>query len=265
MKLRKRFGQHFLEPAWVRKVVAAIAPTAADRFLEIGPGRGALTLALAASGASVVAVEVDRDLASALAVTAPANVRIVTGDFLTLPTEAWREARDSYRVAANLPYNVATPILFHLFALARDEVIVDAVLMLQREVADRLAAVPGTRDYGPLAIMTAAQATVERVLTLPPGAFRPPPRVHSAVVRLGFHAPIVAGDELAALDRLVRGLFTQRRKTLSNALREALDSKLSPLEVCRLLAAVDIDGRQRPEMLSLEDLIRLAGVVTHRR
>lgn len=265
MKPRKRFGQHFLEPAWVRKVVAVIAPTGADRFLEIGPGRGALTLALAASGASVVAVEVDRDLASALAVSAPPNVRIVTGDFLTLPTDAWREGRNPYRVAANLPYNVATPILFHLLALARDQVIADAVLMLQREVGDRLVAVPGTRDYGPLAVMTAVQANVERLMTLPPGAFRPPPRVHSAVVRLGFHTPIVAGDELTALERLVRGLFTQRRKMLSNALRQALDADAGPLEVSRLLAAAGIDGRLRPEILSPGDLIRLAGVVAHRR
>jgi 16S rRNA (adenine1518-N6/adenine1519-N6)-dimethyltransferase len=265
VKPRKRFGQHFLEPAWVRKVVAVIAPAGGDRFLEIGPGRGALTLALAASGANVVAVEVDRDLASALAVTAPANVRIITGDFLTLPTEAWREGRNSYRVAANLPYSVATPILFHLLALAREQVVVDAVLMLQREVAERLAAVPGTRDYGPLAIMTAVQATVERLMTLPPGAFRPPPQVQSAVVRLRFHAPIVVGDELAALDRLVRGLFTQRRKTLSNALRKALDSETGPPEVSGLLEAVGIDGRQRPEMLSIGDLIRLAGVAMHRR
>lgn len=262
---RKRFGQHFLEAAWVQKVVDAIRPQPDDRFLEIGPGRGALTAALASRCRSIVAVEIDRDLAADLADTAPPNVRVVAGDFLETPLHEWREHPHAYRVAANLPYNVGTPILFRLLALAREGVLTDAVLMLQREVAARLVVRPPHRNWGPLGVFAQLQADVERVLTLPPGAFRPPPRVHSAVVRLRFREDAVAVGDYARFVHLVRGLFMHRRKTLANALREMEPGTVSraerypvALSVERALADAHLDGKRRPETLQLAELARLS-------
>ncbi|MPZ18598.1 MAG: ribosomal RNA small subunit methyltransferase A [Luteitalea sp.] len=281
---RKRFGQHFLEPQWVLKVVAAIAPRPEERFLEIGPGRGALTAALAARCHSIVAVEIDWDLGAELTDAALPNVRVVVGDFLETPIDEWRERSRTYRVAANLPYNVATPILFRLLALARDGLLVDAVLMLQREVADRLAARPGHRTWGPLGILTQLQAEVDYVLTLPPGAFRPAPRVHSALVRLRFREDAVAVGDYPHFVHLVRGLFLHRRKTLANALREmerhsvreqpsfSASGPEAPAGRGRpksrsvpdryavpfILARANLDGGRRPETLELAELARLS-------
>ena len=170
MRARKRFGQHFLEPAWVTKVIRAIDPAGSDRFVEIGPGRGALTRPLAAQAGHVTAVEIDRDLASDLRAAALPNVTVVEGDFLELARSAL-PADPRLRVAGNLPYNVASPILFKLVDWFGDTgTLTDATLMLQREVADRLAAVPGTRDYGVLTVLIGQSADVKRVFTLPPGA-----------------------------------------------------------------------------------------------
>ena len=171
----KRFGQHFLEAAWVSKVVACIRPAQGEVFLEIGAGAGQLTLPLAAAGAEVVAVEKDRRLADRLRAVAPSSVRVVAADVLdedlaglvagARPHRAGRPAR----VAGNLPYNVSTPILRRLVETHhRDACFADATLMLQREVADRVVGRPGSRDYGPLAIVTRAAAHAERVLALPP-------------------------------------------------------------------------------------------------
>jgi hypothetical protein len=174
-RARKRFGQHFLEPAWVEKLIAAIATSADDTFLEVGPGRGALTLALAPRVAGIIAVEIDRDLAAALPSRMPPNVRVVLGDFLrTDLEEVLRDTALPVRVVGNLPYNVASPILFRLLHTAQHgRRFRDATLMLQKEVADRLCAVAGQDGYGGLAIQVSLLADVDRLLTLPPGAFRP--------------------------------------------------------------------------------------------
>lgn len=256
MRARKRFGQHFLESPWVAKVLAAIAPRATDTFLEIGPGRGALTLPLAGLVRELVAVEVDRDLAAELRRIAPPNVRIVEGDFLEL--DASRELAAAHvRVAGNLPYYISSPILGRLFRLADDGVpITDATLMLQREVADRLVAAPGTGDYGPLSVGAQRRADVRRLLDLPPGAFRPPPKVRSALVRLDFQGE---GRQLATppfFDDLVRGIFTQRRKRLSNALRPFAEVRGVP--AADALGAAGIDPARRPETLTLAELLQLA-------
>jgi 16S rRNA (adenine1518-N6/adenine1519-N6)-dimethyltransferase len=260
LRPRKRFGQHFLEPAWVRKVVDAIAPAADDVFLEIGPGRGALTSPLAERSRLVVAVEVDRDLAAALPSRVPANVRVLTGDVLATDLGAVvAEAAGGgpVRVAGNLPYNISTPILFALLDLrARAPQVRDATLMLQKEVVDRLAASPGGGDYGVLAVLVQRLARVERVLTLPPGAFRPPPEVTSAVVRLTFLDP---ADVLAVPDRfvsLVRTLFTRRRKTMANSLAAALQE--SSAAAGARLEGIGIDPKRRPETLSLAEFAAVA-------
>ncbi len=254
---RKRFGQHFLEPAWVVKVVRAIAPAPADVFFEIGPGRGALTRELAARAARVTAFEIDRDLAESLREHAPANLTIVTGDFLRSDWILEHRPEGPVRVAGNLPYNVASPILFTLIDLYSAGIaLVDATVMLQREVADRLVARPGSKEYGVLSILIQLTAEVDRLLALPPGAFRPAPRVQSALVRLRFHPPSPAPRNLETFVGLVKAVFTRRRKTLENALL-AFRPWGRPI-VSAILLAAGIDGRRRPETLAVDELVRLA-------
>ena len=259
MKPRKRYGQHFLAPAWADKVVDVIRPRPEDRFLEIGPGPGALTLRLAPRVEHLTAVEVDRELARELARHLPSNADVVTADFLALDL-APLVAAGPIRVAGNLPYNISSPILFRLLYLRSPNLaglpIRDATVMLQREVADRLAARPGTKDYGVLTIFMRAQADVERVLTLPPGAFRPAPKVHSAVVRLTFKPSVVPEPLRGVFDGMVRAMFTQRRKTLANALRTFADSVGQ--SAATALEQARIDPRRRPETLSIPELVALA-------
>jgi 16S rRNA (adenine1518-N6/adenine1519-N6)-dimethyltransferase len=260
-RARKRFGQHFLEPAWVARLIAAVAPSPDDTFLEIGPGRGALTAALAQRAGRVVAVELDRDLVAMLGTRLPPNVRLVQGDFLQLDLRGLIQGEQTpIRVVGNLPYNIASPILFRLLDEARDgAVFSDATLMLQREVADRLLAHPGKPGYGAMAIQVQLLADVERVLSLPPGAFRPPPKVHSSVVRLRFRPPQVDVGTRLVFERVVRGVFLQRRKTLANALKPVADS--FGQSAAEILERARLDGGRRPETLSLEDVARLAQAV----
>jgi 16S rRNA (adenine1518-N6/adenine1519-N6)-dimethyltransferase len=260
-RARKRFGQHFLESAWVHKLIEAVHPTAADTFLEIGPGRGALTRPLAGRVGRIVAVEIDRDLAAALPARVPPNVRVVEGDFLHVDIGAvLGDEPRPVRVIGNLPYNVASPILFRLLDTADEgRTFSDAALMLQKEVVDRLVATPGTREYGALAIQVALLADVDRLLTLPPGAFRPPPKVTSGVVRLRFRPAAIDVGDLRTFERVVRGIFLQRRKTLLNAFRPVADSMgRSSAEV---LERAGVDPGQRPEMLALGDIARLCRAV----
>jgi 16S rRNA (adenine1518-N6/adenine1519-N6)-dimethyltransferase len=265
IRARKRFGQHFLEPAWVDKVLRAVEAAPTDTFIEIGPGRGALTRPLARSAARVVAFEIDRDLAAALRGSAP-NVRIVGGDFLDVGVDGLTEQlaaaghRDgsALRLAGNLPYNVASPLLFKMLELYRAGLpLADATVMVQREVADRLTARPGTHAYGVLGILLRHAADVERLLELPPGAFRPAPRVHSTLLRLRFHPDSPAARNRPAFVALTRAIFTRRRKTLSNALAAYL-GPANRTTVAAVLDAVGLDGRRRPETLALDDLVALS-------
>ena len=263
MRARKRFAQHFLEAAWVEKLVTSLDLQPTDSILEIGPGRGALTRALARRAARVLAIEIDRDLASLLEREHDSNVTVIAGDFLAIDLEnairTWPGETavppGGVRVVGNLPYNVSSPILFRLLELAPATGLRDASLMLQKEVADRLVAPVGTGEYGVLTILTALRADVTRVLSLPPGAFRPAPKVHSAVVRLTFRpAPVAIGDE-RLLVRMVRSMFTQRRKTLLNALKPlAIDLGVSAGEALRRSG---IDGQRRPETLTLAETAAL--------
>ena len=264
---RKRFGQHFLAPQWAQKIVAAIAPAPGDVILEIGPGAGALTRPLAATGVPILAVEVDRDLVAALAAESPPNVTIISGDILEVdvvpylyglgsqgsPGEAGRlRPPRRVRVVGNLPYNLTTPILFRLAKLQEQHgVFYDATLMVQREVADRLAARPRSKDYGVLTVTMQLAGKMTKLLNLPPGAFKPAPKVWSSVVRLEFGPPPVRVADRALFERVLKGAFSQRRKTLANALKSVVQS---PMEI---LAAADIDPKRRSETLSLEELARL--------
>lgn len=266
-RARKRFGQHFLERTWVDKVIRAIAPAHGDVFLEIGPGQGALTRPLLETARHVIAFEIDRDLAAALRAEGHANLTVIEGDFLDASLgqllAALRDAGAEgapVRVAGNLPYNVASPILFKCVELFEAGLpIRDAAVMLQREVADRILASPGTSEYGVLAVTLRHVAVVTRLLSLPPGAFRPAPEVHSAVIRLALHPPAPMPRDVAALRALVRAVFTRRRKTLTNALNAF---SLPPgLTAADLVTRAGIDGRRRPETLDIAEFVRLSDSV----
>ena len=261
LRARKRFGQHFLEQAWVDKLIAALDAAPGDTFLEIGPGRGALTRALAPRVARIVAVEIDRDLAAALPSQVPANVRVITGDFLDVDLDAvLRDEATPLRVVGNLPYNVSSPILFRLLASAGEgRRFRDATVMLQKEVADRIVATAGTEGYGTLAVQVGLLADVDRLLVLPPGAFRPPPKVTSAVVRLRFRPPAADVGDPAAFERVVRGVFAQRRKTLLNAFRPVADS--FGRSSAQVLERAGLDPSRRPETLDVQEMARLSRAV----
>jgi 16S rRNA (adenine1518-N6/adenine1519-N6)-dimethyltransferase len=256
VRAKKRYGQHFLQGAWADRLVNAIAPDHGDHFIEIGPGPGALTVRLAPRVAHLTAIELDPDMVALLRPRLPDNVTLIGGDFLDVDLQALIAGAD-VRVAGNLPYNVSSPILFRLLDhYRRHGRITDATLMLQREVADRIAARPGTRDFGVLSIFVQLHADVTRVLSLPPGAFRPAPQVHSAVVRLTFRPPAVLVPDAGEFETMVRSMFTQRRKTLSNALKPYADSRHR--SAGEALAAANIDAGRRPETLQLAELSRLA-------
>jgi len=253
---KKHLGQHFLhERGIVEKIVLAVDPRPGDRLVEIGPGQGAITFPLLKKHGALTAIEFDRDLIAPL--TAAARefgvLTIVSGDVLEVDFTALAggAAGDSgkIRLVGNLPYNLSSPILFH--ALDHAAAIRDMHFMLQKEVVDRMAAGPGSKVYGRLSVMLQAYCTVTPLFKVPPGAFRPPPKVDSAVVRLVPRAP----DSIGVADRshfahVVRAAFGQRRKTLRNALNGVADSAA--------IAAVGLDPGARAEQIEVAGFIRLA-------
>jgi 16S rRNA (adenine1518-N6/adenine1519-N6)-dimethyltransferase len=262
VRARRRFGQHFLDPSWSSRVIEAAAFAPTDQVIEIGPGRGVLTFPLAAAVAALTAVELDRDLVPLLRERLPAHARVIQGDFLDVPPDVLFDGgtAERWRVIGNLPYNVSSPILFHLLELARSSGrLQDATLMLQREVAARVASPPGTKAYGALSILVQLDADVEPLLTLPPGAFRPVPEVWSSVIRLRFRPPKVEVGDRRRFESLVRSLFSQRRKMLANALQPAAASRGAQAQDA--LRQAGIDPARRPETLHLEELARLADIL----
>jgi 16S rRNA (adenine1518-N6/adenine1519-N6)-dimethyltransferase len=212
---RKRFGQHFLtDRAVIEAIVDAIDPRPGDALVEIGPGLGAMTGDLLQRAGSLAAIEIDRDLAARL--RSRPQLDIIEADVLDVDFSALAAAQGRLlRVVGNLPYNISTPILFHL--LEHVSSIADQHFMLQREVVERMAARPGNKDYGRLSVMLQWRYDIESVLDVPPEAFEPPPRVHSAVVRM-IPLPAPAGVDAALLGELVGVAFSQRRKILRNTL-----------------------------------------------
>jgi 16S rRNA (adenine1518-N6/adenine1519-N6)-dimethyltransferase len=256
MRAKKRYGQHFLQGAWADKLVDAIQPRPDDRFVEIGPGPGALTLRLAPRVAHVTAIEVDPEMVAALRPQLPGNVTLVAQDVLEADLESLA-VEGPLRMAGNLPYNVSSPILFRVLGLHRSRGgVVDATFMLQREVAERIESGPGSKEYGVLSILVQLHADVRRVLTLPPGAFRPQPKVHSAAVRLRFRPPAVVLQDEQLFERMVKTMFMQRRKTLSNALKPFAETRSRSASA--VLTDAGIDPGRRPETLQLTELARLA-------
>ncbi len=252
-RARKRFGQHFLTaPEFIERIVSAIDPRDGDTIVEIGPGRGAITEPLSVLAPSLHAIEFDRDLAAELArrYASRPNVSIHEADALTFD---FTSIGNSIRLVGNLPYNISTPLLFHL--LGYRAAIVDAHFMLQKEVVKRICAQPGNKDFGRLTIMLGCRMEAVPLFDVPPEAFNPPPRVMSSVVRM---RPLPEdkydiGDE-SMLDAIVKLAFSRRRKTLRNA----LGSLATPED----LAAVGLDASLRPEQVPVADWIRLAKLLS---
>jgi len=251
---RKRFGQNFLhDPIVIRKIIDAIAPQPGDHLVEIGPGQAALTIPLLQAAGSMDAVEIDRDLIPIVQEQcAPYgeltlhNVDALKFDFAALKTD-----QRPLRLVGNLPYNISTPILFHL--LECRAVIADMHFMLQKEVVERMAAGPGSKTYGRLSVMLQAYCEVTHLFDIGPGAFKPPPKVDSSIVRLVPKADEkVTIADAARFSQIVAASFGQRRKTLRNNLKGVLDEAQ--------IQAAGIDPSVRAEVLSVEDFRRLAEV-----
>jgi 16S rRNA (adenine1518-N6/adenine1519-N6)-dimethyltransferase len=242
VKPRKRFGQHFLhDPGVLKRIVAAIDPAPGDAVVEIGPGEGALTRPLLERLERLTAIEIDRDLAARLSREFPPERLSLIGadaldfDFSALPP--------GFRVVGNLPYNISTPLLFHLARFAGR--MRDMHFLLQKEVVDRMVAKPSTPDYGRLSVMLQVRFAMAKLFEVGPGAFRPPPKVDSALVRLVPLPGIVLPERFADV---VRMAFSARRKTLRNALG------LSPGD----FEALSLDAKLRPENLAPGDYVRVA-------
>lgn len=251
MVTRKRFGQHFLsDPRILARIADAVGATPADTVLEIGPGPGGLTRALLERAGRVVAIEKDRDLAAVLRRELP-DLVLVEGDALD---SDWHAAagRDAL-IAGNIPYNITTPLIDKALAPPRPRRV---VFLVQKEVADRVAAPPGSETYGALSVGVQAVAQSERLFTVPAGAFSPRPRVDSAVLRLTpLAAPLIADDEVGLFRRVVVGLFGYRRKQLARGLREL--SGLRTEAVQAVLAAANVPPDVRPEVLDPPAFVRL--------
>ena len=219
---RKRFGQHFLaDHAVIERIVAAIAPRPEEALVEIGPGLGALTGPLLERCKALTVIELDRDLAARL--RRQAGLTVIEADVLEVDFGALAAQQGrKLRVVGNLPYNISTPILFHLLGACAS--VVDQHFMLQREVVERMAAAPGSKDYGRLSVMLQWRYRIESVLDVPPEAFEPPPRVESAVVRM---QPLPADDGVdeERLRELVTVAFSQRRKLLRHTLGRWLEAQ----------------------------------------
>jgi 16S rRNA (adenine1518-N6/adenine1519-N6)-dimethyltransferase len=254
----KKFGQHFLSDEKIlAAIVDALAPTAADTVVEIGPGRGSLTDILAARSGRVVAVEIDRALVTQLRdkYSGRKNVEIVEGDFLD--ADLRDVAGEDFLLIGNVPYNITTPIVFRAL---EPPIPRRSVFLVQREVAERMAAAEDTESYGALSVNVAAVANVEQVLTVPASAFRPPPKVESAVVRLTPRVrPLVPVESLAAFRAFVQAAFGLRRKQMQRVLRTARG--LTPERAAALLERAGIEPSMRPEVLSPEKFAELFALI----
>ena len=252
----KQLGQHFLADAhYVEKIVLAVNPKDGERLVEIGPGQGAITFPLLRRHPQLTVIEFDRDLIAPLtAAAAPlGELTIVHRDVLQVDFTTLAEG-GRIRLVGNLPYNISSPILFH--ALDHAPAISDMTFMLQKEVVDRMAAAPGSKVYGRLSVMLQAWCEVTALFVVPPGAFRPPPKVDSAVVRLVPRDPATVGiDDPKHFADVVKAAFGQRRKTLRNALNGVAD--------VAMIEAAGLRADLRAEQVAVADFVQLANLLTN--
>lgn len=250
---RKRFGQNFLhDPNIIRRIVGSIAPTPGDNIVEIGPGQGAMTFPVLAACGKLTAIELDRDLVKLLGETAPADAELTVISLDALKADFSTFGED-LRVIGNLPYNISSPLMFHLLDFAAH--IRDMHFMLQKEVVDRMTAAPGSKTYGRLSVMIQALCSAEKLFDVPPGAFFPPPAVDSSIVRLVPHTPEqIPPHDPDRFARVVAQSFAQRRKTLRNNLKH--------LVTAEAMESIGIAPSERAENLSVEDFFRLSRVAT---
>ena len=250
-RARKRFGQHFLHDRQViEAILQAVDPKPGERLVEIGPGQGALTLPLLRRAGRLTAIEIDRDLVAGLAAAAEGlgELAIVNADILAFDLAELGEDGD-LRLVGNLPYNISTPLMFHL--LESIALIRDMHFMVQKEVAQRMVAAPGGSDYGRLSVMLQYRCRCDYLFDVAPGSFRPPPKVDSAVVRLLPHSgPGLDVGNYERFSSIVQAAFGQRRKTIANSLKPILERDA--------IIACGIDPRQRAENLGVEDYARLS-------
>ena len=251
-RARKRFGQNFLQdPGMIRQIVRAVGPAPGDHLVEIGPGMGAITELLLESGARLDAIELDRDLLPGLRVkffNYP-QFQVHEADALKFDFASLKQQDEPLRIVGNLPYNISTPLIFHL--LGFEGMVADMHFMLQKEVVERLAAEPGTGQWGRLSVMAQYYCRVEKLFEVPPECFHPRPKVDSAIVRLTpTRAPDCQVADIDAFTALVRQAFAQRRKTLRNNLKGSV--KAEQFEF------LGIDPQRRPETLTLQEFVRLA-------
>lgn len=246
----RRLGQHFLsDPAILGRIADALEPQPGETVIEVGPGRGSLTEELLARGLQVIAIEKDRALAEEL--RERENLSVIVGDALkldwhSLPAHRAPLTAHRFKIVGNIPYYITSPLLAKALQPPLPERI---VFLMQQEVADRIAAPPGGKTYGALSVGIQASCRVERLFSVAPGSFRPPPKVRSAVVRLTPLAePLVAPDEAADLRAFVTACFSRRRKQLHNAV---------PGGTAEGLRALGFDPRARPETLAPADFVRL--------
>ncbi|HEY9036032.1 MAG TPA: 16S rRNA (adenine(1518)-N(6)/adenine(1519)-N(6))-dimethyltransferase RsmA [Pseudomonadales bacterium] len=250
-RARKRFGQNFLHDSGIiDRLLRTIAAHADQHLLEIGPGQGAITAGLLATGAQLDAIEIDRDLAAHLQTrfADQPNFHLHVVDALRCDINTLATAPRSLRIIGNLPYNISTPLIFHLLNYA--PLIRDMHVMLQQEVVDRLCAQPGNGDWGRLSVMVQYHCRVEHLFRVPPEAFSPQPKVTSAIARLVPHDTLPhPAQDIAVLRRLVTQAFTQRRKTLRNALKPFFADDW-PI--------ASIDPARRPDTVSVAEFVALA-------
>lgn len=254
---RKRFGQNFLtDDHIIAQIIHAIHIEPTDHLVEIGPGQGALTTGLLDACDTLDVIELDRDLIPSLIARFGHDSRfhLHQGDALKFDFAALYKKDHGLRIVGNLPYNISTPLIFHL--IESSAIIRDIHVMLQKEVVDRLAAAPSSSDYGRLSVMVQYHCHVEQLIDVPPSAFSPQPKVNSAVVRLTPHItlPHIATDHLF-FSQLVRTAFSQRRKTLRNNLKLFIPADC--------LATLDVDLSLRPENISVAQYVHISNQVSH--
>jgi 16S rRNA (adenine1518-N6/adenine1519-N6)-dimethyltransferase len=252
---RKRFGQNFLhDHTIIYNILSSLQATSEEHWVEIGPGMGALTEPLLTMGLHLDVVELDRDLVALLKdkFKQQDKLQIFSADALKFDFSALPQHNEKLRIIGNLPYNISTPLMFHL--LDNAACIEDMHFMLQKEVVDRICAIPGSKKYGRLSVMMQYYCTTELLFDVPPESFDPAPKVMSAIVRLVPHEqPPVTVNNLKMLNRVVIQAFSQRRKTLRNSLKKLIDENA--------IIALNIDPASRAEVLSLADFASLSNLL----